>query len=85
MIKKLDIKDVETAVHPNFFRKGIAGRLLNFVEGLDDNINKVVVCTGKKNKPAVNLYTKNGYQKIKDIEIGEGIYMTEFEKRNYKE
>lgn len=68
------------AVHPRFFRMGIAGKLVGYVEVLESNIYKVVVCTGKENLPAVNLYLKNGYQKIKDIEICKDIYIAEFEK-----
>jgi ribosomal protein S18 acetylase RimI-like enzyme len=74
----LDIHRV--AIHPLFFRMGIAGKLVRFIEELGSNINKVVVCTGKENLPAVNLYVKNGYKKKKDIEISKGIYITEFEK-----
>ncbi len=74
----LDIHRV--AVHPQFFKMGIAGKLINFVEGLESNINKVVVCTAKKNLPAINLYFKNGYKDINDIEISKNIYLTGFEK-----
>lgn len=74
----LDIHRV--AVHPQFFKMGIAGKLINFVEGLESNVNKIVVCTAKKNLPAINLYLKNGYKDIKDIEISENVYLTEFEK-----
>jgi len=74
----LDIHRVAT--NPSFFRMGIAGKLIRFVEEIDNSINKVVVCTGKKNLPAVNLYLKSGYQKVKDIEICEGVYLTKFEK-----
>lgn len=74
----LDIHRV--AVHPCFFKRGIAQKLLDFIEGLEADINKIVVCTGKDNKPAVSLYLKNGYKKTKDIEISKDIYITEFEK-----
>lgn len=74
----LDIHRV--AVHPCFFKRGIAGKLINFIERIEDTLNKVVVCTGKENLPAVNLYLKNGYHKTQDIEISKGIYLTEFEK-----
>ncbi|AFS78456.1 acetyltransferase, GNAT family [Gottschalkia acidurici 9a] len=74
----LDIHRV--AVHPHFFRMGIAGKLLDFVEGFEKDLNKAVVCTGKKNLPAINLYLKNKYQKIQDIKISENIYLTKFEK-----
>lgn len=76
--KVLDIHRV--AVHPQFFRQGIAQKLLDYVEGLEDDLMKILVCTGKENLPAVNLYFKNGFKKIKDTQIGEGIYLTEFEK-----
>lgn len=76
-----DVLDIHrVAIHPNFFRVGIANKLINFIEGLNKNINRIVVCTGKDNFPAVNLYLKNGYIKKKDIEIKNGIYITEFEK-----
>lgn len=74
----LDIHRV--AIHPLFLRIGIAGKLISFIEGLESNINKVIVCTGKENLPAVSLYLKNGYRKKKDIEISKGIYIMEFEK-----
>jgi len=54
--------------------------LISFVEELENDINKVVVSTGKENLPAVNLYLKNSYKKKKDIKIKQGIYITEFEK-----
>lgn len=74
----LDIHRV--AIHPSFFRMGIASKLINFVEELESNIERIVVCTGKENLPAVSLYLKNGYKKKKDIEIETGIYITKFEK-----
>lgn len=73
----LDIHRV--AVHPSFFKRGIAKELINFVEKIN-NIKNIIVCTGKENIPAVNLYMKNGYKKIKDIKIKEGFYLTSFEK-----
>jgi ribosomal protein S18 acetylase RimI-like enzyme len=76
-----DILDIHrVAVHPYFFRKGIAKKLLNHVEVLESGIKKVVVCTGKDNLPAISLYLKNGYKKVRDIEISTNIYLTEFEK-----
>ena len=74
----LDISRV--AVHPHFFRMGIAGKLINFIEEINRDISEAVVCTGKKNLPAVNLYLKNGFKKTKDIEVEKGIYLTEFNK-----
>lgn len=74
----LDIHRV--AIHTNFFRMGIARKLVSFVEDIEKNINKIVVCTGKENLPAINLYFKKGYQKINDIEISKDVYLSKFEK-----
>lgn len=74
----LDIHRV--AVHPSFFRMGIADKLINYVEKLESNINKIIVCTSMLNQPAINLYLKNGYRKTKNIEIRENLFLTEFEK-----
>lgn len=76
--KTLDIHRL--AIHPSFFRMGIAGKLINFLQDLECKIKRIVVCTGKENLPAVNLYLKNGYKQKKDIEIGKEIYITKFEK-----
>lgn len=74
----LDIHRV--AIHPDFFRIGIAGKLINFIETLEQDIEEAEVCTGKKNIPAINLYIKNGYERIKDIEIKDGVFLTMFHK-----
>ena len=75
----LDIHRV--AVYPHFFRRGIAQQLINYIQGLNINIYKIIVCTGNKNLPAINLYLKNGYKKIDDIEICKDTYLTKFEKK----
>lgn len=59
---------------------GVANNLIDFIERFENNIKKIIVCTGKENLPAVNLYLKNGYKEKKDIKISEDIYITEFEK-----
>lgn len=68
------------AIHPDFFRMGIASKLIDYIEKLECSINKAIVSTGKENLPAVNLYLKNGFKKKNDVEIIKGIYITEFEK-----
>jgi len=68
------------AVHPAFFRQGIADSLLRFIENRYKAINKILVSTGKENKPAVNLYLKRGYSKVEDVKVKEGFYLTLFEK-----
>lgn len=76
--KVLDIYRV--AVHPHFFRGYIASQLLNYIEGLHVSATKIIVSTGRENKPAINLYFKNGFRKVEDYEVEEGIYLTSFVK-----
>lgn len=68
------------AVHPSFFRMGIAGKLIDFAEDLETSAAGATVSTGKDNLPAVNLYLKKGFKRIRDIKVPEGIYITDFEK-----
>lgn len=76
-----DVLDIHrVAVHPQFFRRGIANKLISFIEKCHRDIKKIIVSTGKENKPAVKLYLNNDYKKVEDIEIEEGFYLTAFEK-----
>lgn len=68
------------AVHPDYFRKGIADSLLRQALSLP-GIQKAIVSTGKKNLPALRLYQKHGFNMIRDKEIGNGIYLSELEKK----
>ncbi|MBG9544344.1 GCN5 family acetyltransferase [Cytobacillus firmus] len=66
-------------VHPEYFRMGIAQKLLNFIERMP-MIEKLVVTTGSKNSPAVNFYLKNGFKELDKMEINEALTITAFEK-----
>ena len=68
------------AVHPSFFKRGIARQLLCSVEEYNYNISKVIVSTGKENNPAVELYLKMGYKKIEDVQVEKEFYLTSFSK-----
>jgi ribosomal protein S18 acetylase RimI-like enzyme len=48
-------------VHPNFFRKGIGSQLLRHVVELLGN-TLITVSTASKNRPAIALYEKHGFQ-----------------------
>ncbi|WP_066064975.1 GNAT family N-acetyltransferase [Neobacillus soli] len=72
-------------VHPNHFRKGIAQRLLNFVEEFNKEWAVLKVSTGKENPPAKNLYLKNGYKRVCDLEVVPGLFISNFEKRRVEE
>lgn len=67
-------------VHPNHFRKGIAQKMLTFIEGQFDT-KSIKVATGSKNMPAVTLYKKNGFQVTKEVQVNEHLSLTCFEKK----
>lgn len=68
-------------VDPKHFRKGIAGKLLNSVVDIDQNVQVFKVSTGKDNQPAKNLYQKNGFKLVEEIEVAPGFFISHFEKR----
>jgi ribosomal protein S18 acetylase RimI-like enzyme len=68
-------------VHPKHFRKGIAGRLLDFVENCGEGDETLIVSTGSKNAPAVHFYEKSGFIKLGEVKVMEGLLITSFEKR----
>lgn len=72
-------------VHPNYFRKGIAQSLLAEVEKNNQEQTVLKVSTGKKNSPAKNLYLKNGYKLVRDLEVVPGLFISNFEKRGVEE
>ncbi len=60
-----DVLEIHSlVVAPEFFRKGIAGQLLQHVFSLGD-FEKTLVETASKNKPAILLYEKHGFKEIK--------------------
>lgn len=67
-------------VHPDHFRKGIASRLLDFIERNNRNYKKIVVSTGTKNVPAVEFYLTNGFSKIGERKLSACLSLTFFEK-----
>jgi ribosomal protein S18 acetylase RimI-like enzyme len=67
-------------VSPEHFRKGIAKRLLQFIESNDQDIKRIIVSTGAKNVPAVNFYLKNGFTKIDEISVNEQLTLASFQK-----
>jgi len=65
-------------VHPDYFRMGIAGKLLEHVESMAAPGRAIVVTTGTSNTPAVSLYEKHGYEPSRMHLIAPGITMTQF-------
>ncbi|MGO4349935.1 GNAT family N-acetyltransferase [Paenibacillus sp. MCAF9] len=67
-------------IHPNHFRKGIAKQLLQHIESVGVSGNVIVVSTGSKNAPAVNLYKQSGYVETGVIKVEERLSLTSFQK-----
>ncbi|OME77727.1 GNAT family N-acetyltransferase [Paenibacillus sp. FSL A5-0031] len=67
-------------IHPNHFRKGIAKQLLQHIESVGVSGSVIVVSTGSKNAPAVNLYKQSGYVETGVIEVEERLSLTSFQK-----
>ena len=75
-----DVLDIyKVAIHPSFFRRGIATQLIKFIERTE-GINKITVATGLKNSPAVKLYASLGFVKIHECEVEKGVSIVSFEK-----
>lgn len=68
-------------VHPKYFRKGVATKLLNFIEVEVDNFEVIVVSTGSKNVPAVDFYLKNGFLRTGETKITDSLSLTSFKKQ----
>lgn len=76
-----DVLDIcKVAVHPNFFKRGIATELIKLVEQAAD-IDRIIVSTGLKNSPAVKLYTSLGFVETDVCEVEPGVFIMNFEKQ----
>jgi ribosomal protein S18 acetylase RimI-like enzyme len=67
-------------VHPDYFRRGVATALLNYVETLPSSARCLRVSTGTINAPARQLYERHGFIKIGEHQIAIGVTMTDYEK-----
>lgn len=65
-------------VNPKYFRKGVAGALLEFIFGHYSRMEQFIVSTGKLNLPAVGLYTKHGFIPASVEEVAPGVELIEF-------
>jgi ribosomal protein S18 acetylase RimI-like enzyme len=67
-------------VHPNHFRRGIADRLLAFLEDAEKDACRFTVTAVTSNVPAVALYAKHDYSKLEETEIASGIFLAAYAK-----
>lgn len=65
-------------VHPAYFRRGIAGQLLQAVETYAPVAKRITVSTAEKNLPAVRLYQKHGYQLTERTVLPDGLVLVRF-------
>jgi GNAT superfamily N-acetyltransferase len=64
------------AVHPTYFRKGVASSLIAYLLKQESDMEKAVVRTGSKNTPAKNLYRRFGFHEVGDAEVAPGVLLT---------
>lgn len=60
------------------FRRGIASHLLEYVFEHFAGMEQFIVSTGKKNTPAVSLYSKHGFLPTGVEEVAPGVELIEF-------
>nr|WP_276207740.1 GNAT family N-acetyltransferase [Lysinibacillus sp. KCTC 33748] len=76
----LDYKDILViytfAVHPTYLKKGIGKRLMDFIiqYSKEMNIKAIRLDVYEKNKPAIKLYRKYGFEYIDTIDLGYSEY-----------
>lgn len=76
-----DLLDIyRMMVHPDYFRRGIAHALLQFVEGCEPGIKRIIVSTGSLNMPARALYERAGFTETAEEEVIPDLWITHFEK-----
>ncbi|WP_174733680.1 GNAT family N-acetyltransferase [Mesobacillus harenae] len=68
-------------VHPDYFRNGIAGKLLDAVEVKFPEAREMIVSTGAENLPAVRLYEKLGFLPAGEIIFMSGLKIAHFKKQ----
>lgn len=82
--KKKDSVHIQSlVVKPNFFRKGIGRKLVNFAFSKYQK-QLLTVETGLENGPATALYLKTGFSKVREYDTDHGIRKVRFEKRRSK-
>jgi GNAT superfamily N-acetyltransferase len=68
-------------VHPDRFRRGIAGALLDALELRQPGIERWVVATGEANAPARRLYERHGFVPVGEQVVDGAITIVTYERR----
>lgn len=77
-ISKLDIRRL--FVHPRHFKKGIAKKLLDYIETNERGYKSIIVSTGSKNTPAIQFYQKNRFLITEEIRVPDKLSLTCYKK-----
>jgi ribosomal protein S18 acetylase RimI-like enzyme len=67
-------------VSPSHFRRGIARQLLEAVERVELNVQRLMVSTAAANVPAITLYKKAGFQIFERRILPDGLALVQLEK-----
>ena len=70
--KGKDLEFDSLTVDPDYFKKGIAGKLISYVLDLFE-FTEAIVETAVANEPAINLYKKHGFVEFKRWTPSHGI------------
>jgi ribosomal protein S18 acetylase RimI-like enzyme len=68
-------------VDPGSHRAGIGTALVRAALAADPNAERAIVQTGAANEPAKQLYRREGFAEIDEIEVAPGLRVTRFAKR----
>lgn len=68
-------------VSPDFFKQGIATKLLLYIFNMFPSSMTYIVQTGKANTPAITLYKKHGFIEVTDTALPEGIVLTQLKRQ----
>jgi GNAT superfamily N-acetyltransferase len=68
-------------VHPDRFRRGIAGRLLDALDAQEPDAERAIVATGAANAPARRLYERHGFAPIEERLASGAIPIITYERR----
>ena len=81
-IKEGKVLDIHRMmVHPDFFRRGIAKKLIAQLEEIKHS--EMLVSTGSANTPAIKLYEKLGFERHNDSLVGNGLVIANFKKLQF--
>jgi GNAT superfamily N-acetyltransferase len=70
-------------VQPAYFRKGIAGELIQYVLDLHVDTPLFIVSTGTRNDPAFALYLKYGFIPFDTYEVAPEVELTTFHRQQH--